>query len=744
MPSLVDLQTFIAEKNQGNPDPGGLSQDPRLIATPRPPKSEAAQAPAALVSEKGDELIAKARGYQKLNNEEERLARLFAQSKDIVQKKIEEDPTYGDRVLPELDAVSGDLGKLTEKLIDEADKVKIEFLKKEKPEWFQGSDAAVMGFLNEASFGQLTKIMGKVGEMIGDRPYEQIVEEKAEQMRLLQKAFPGSFTAGQVGSYLIPGSPAKLLFTKAASMGGKLAMKFAGSAASKLAANPRLAQAVLQSAGAGGAGAAAVGTVSGTLGSDLQDLSFDRGLEQGAMSGVMGAITGGAVPALGAGVKKTAEVASPYIRQAGRAVDKGLGGLVEQISGNKASTLRAFNRNAEAIKGASNTQAEIGANLVDFLQSQKSGLPEVQQAELLLEKLPPVNATRLLKHLQSAAGKGNNPGEDSGKKLLLEWANRFSSRMDSKGMVPASVMNEFKRDMQRAAEDAFGKETNHYLTNLKIGSRVARMSIEEAARAKGGEAGKLYVDLMGRAAGKVSLLKFMGRQLGNSVEVQEKRAEGFISNIFGKNKTVVQQRLADLDSKFGTNFLEQARNANYAKELGPNGVPQMLSTHPTGRSLIGMALGGAAGAAVGAVTGDSPKTGALIGAVASSPRAGAMMLGASSQITGFVRRMVANPEALARLAGRVQASGSPNAARQAATLRVPFEVRKVADAIYTSLQKDGPISAGGVTRLIADTPYFVGLVHYYDLAEQRMKNRDTKNALSNQIYQQEIARPPTQ
>lgn len=711
MPSLVDLKNIVE---------GGKEE--QSIAPVSAPKKE--------TYVKGDDLMAKAQGQLTAGDDEMRMAKLFNQSYEMVKQKMSEDSEYADRVSTDLKSLTGKKEAFLTKVIDEADQIKIDYLKQQNPEWFTSEKAGNYAFANSALFGQLSRIVGKAGELIDGRPYEQVVEEFAEKQRLLKKEFPTSSTIGDVAAFLVPGSPAKALFGKASQFGLKIAEK-AGPIVAKMASNPKILQSAIETAAAGGAGAAAVSGVQGTLGTDLETINLDRGAENAVSNGAMGALIGGGIPLVAASVSKTAEVSAPYIRRGAKSANNAVGSFIEQLSGTPQKTLRAFSRNSSEIKAAAGKEAEIGDNLVDFLTNQKkSRLPELKLADDLLDQLPEVNPKGMVNYLRSVKT-GTDPKLDSQVGLLNEWATRIEKKLGTGDKVNARAMREVIDDLQEAASDAFGKESNLYVSALKQASRIGRLDLVNTAKTQGGEVGQTYSQLMEKASEKVGVLKFIGKQLGRDLETQNKRAESFVSNIFGKNKDLVQQRLSDLDSKFGTNFLEQARNANYAKQLGDSGSPKVLSNLATGKALLGTVTGGAIGG----------PSGAVLGAAASSPRVGAAVLGASDKITGFVNRMVANPDAIARLAGRL--SSKPGNEKMVAQLRVPMEVRKLANEIYTSLTKDGPISAASTTRVIADTPYFIGLVHYFDVAERKMKSNNAVSGIARerQYQQSEIATP---
>jgi hypothetical protein len=719
-------------------------------ATPAPvPSPTPTPAPLASPPARGDDLMAKVQGRDSVPDEDTRMAKLFQQSQQLVQARMQEDPAYAQKIGGELQGLSGKSPEgYFQRVIDEGDTIKLDYLKKQNPDWFNSGEAARVGFFNEATFGQMSKIIGGAGVLLQGRDYNEVVAEKAEQFRLLQKAFPGSFKTGEAASFLMPGSPAKYLFEKAAGVGTHLVGKVLG----KVAENPkffeRLVRSAATSSAGAGAGSAAVGGVEGTLGTDLQTISFDRGVEQSLLRGAQGAVVGGA---LGAGFTAAAEGlsrATPAIRAGAGKVRDAVASGVEQLSGTPAEALRAFNRAPEVIKRAAGTEAQIGADLVDFLQTQRlSQLPEVAQANKLLEEMPAVDGRPVIGFLRSVKA-GLDPGKEAHVKLLGEWADRIEAAFPTQTVqtrfaqdgvgtkaitetttastaIPATRMREIVDEMQDAVRNQYGKESPFLASQLKQAARIARQSIVDMA-GKQGEIGADYVQLMQKAADKRGTLKFITKQLGTHPEVQQIRSEGFIRRVFGGNKDLVQQRMAELDSQFGTNFMELARNANYAKQINANGsgAPANFSNLSTGKALAGVVTGGAVGGAPGA----------LVGQAASSPRAGAAIIGASDAITGFVKRMTANPDVLERLAGRIapKAGTSAQAAKQMAQLRVPLEIRRLANDVLNTFQKDGPISAGSLTRVIADTPYFFPLVHYYEVAERRMKGKNIEQGLTAQ------------
>lgn len=832
----------------------------------------------------GDALIDQARQAADFTDSQKQMAGHIKGSLDLLIQKGKEDPQFGKRAAQSLGALKGE--DYAQKAIDLADEVKIDYLKKTFPDRFSGPQAAMTAFLNEATFGQMTRMIGGAGALLNGQPYEKVVAEKAEEFRLLSKAYPGLDLAGKAAAFLIPGSPVKALFESAAALGAK------GAAAiiKRVVKNPGLLSKVVGSAAGGAAGAGATGAAEGFAGKDLEaPFSLDRAAEQGTRDAEVGGALGAMAPLIGAGLERGIDLATPSIQRAAKGVSRVVAKGVEELSQTRAAALRAFNRNPEAMRAAYGTEKDIGPDLVDFLLNRnRSKIEEVHAADQLLDQLPDVPAGRLVGYLRGFAT-GVNPENDASIKRLQEWADRIEARLpvddaqkaaiarkrallsaqsdiqarqislrDDAGMksiarkrallsataesqgrqhagrqataeaenlglldkknatvpqlkaagaelearragtleeintseashkkaiegeragllerqraenarldeaeralrsspdlkIPARLMRTFVDELQDAASDQFGRESNLYKTALKIASRRERMAIVETAAAEGGDVGKLYVQTMAKAAEKVGVLKFIKKQLGKDVDTMAKNSQGFIDRVLGKNKDFVQTRMADLDTKFQTNFVERARQAQMASELGKGGTPSYFANIPTGRSMLGNSVGKTVGTAVGGVIGlvgggrhgqglggaaiGAPigrAIGGAVGTAASSPKLGALIVGSSDAVSGFVRTMLAKPEVLQRLAGQIAKAPSTDVGNRAlARLAVPWEIRRLAQEIQTTLTKDGPRSASSVVRLVADTPYFIGLVHYFDLMEQREKRNDLRGGIQS-------------
>jgi hypothetical protein len=599
LPSPTPTPTPAPDNSAPLPSLAQLAQ-----TTARPPSPQPSPTPAPL---RGDDLMVKAQATQSLDDGETRLVKLFTQSKDLVDSRMQQDPAYANEVMKRLQDHEGP--DLVHAMIDEGDKIKIDFLKRQDPSRFNSAEAAKSAFFNTATFGQLSRIVGlagiaadKLSGMTGGavtapgiqgRSYSDIVQEEGEKFRLLQKAFPKSDIAGQAAGFLIPGSPVKELFEKAAGLGSAAA----GKLLSRMVQSPGLLAKAAQSAAAGAAGAGAVGAVEGTLGKDLDGISFDRGGETSLASAVGGGALGATLPVAGALLSAGGKTGAPIVRNAARGARDLVAGGIEQLTGTDVDALRAYNARPAAIRQAAGGQAEIGKNLVDFLQSHKqSPLPEVQLAKDILPQLPAVSAQKVVDFLETVPGDARPDIKSAREVLQRDWAPWVRNKLgpDLENVRPEKL-REVVDDLQDVVRNQYGKDSPILPALLKEAGSIARESIVggagdnilavarpglttrqvgqlKDALVSGKSASELsnfikpgvtqdaldtaknsaiYTQLMEKAAEKRDVLKFIGKQLGSTQEMQSRNAEGFIRRIFGSNKEVVRARLMDLDSKFG-------------------------------------------------------------------------------------------------------------------------------------------------------------------------------------------------
>lgn len=719
----------------------------------------------------GDALITEANALTLPKPEEKMYVNNFQNSYRLIKQKAQQDPDFAKNTITKLNEISSRKNpeELETAVRDAADNIKIEFLKQQKPELFNSPSAAIAGFVNSSSFGQLSKIWGYADEQINGVPFEQSVVQHAEELRLLSKAYPKSDIAGNVASFLIPLSPVAQLFGKALSLSSK-ATKIAGPMMERMSRNPEFAKKVFQSTLGGAMGAAAVEGVKGTLGEGLEEFSPDRGVKDALSASIPGGFLGALVPVAGKGIRNTLE--SKTVREAvigaTNTIDDVSGRLVKSLTGTDAGAIRAFNKNPVAVKGALNKEAEIGERLVNLVNSDASRFIEVKAAKKLLPDIGEVDVSTVIGTLTNTAKK--LAGADPELRRVVsgpfqEWVKNINA-IAKNGRISAVEAYRIKEQLQENAKRAFGQTFNKFTDTMYLkASRDMRIAIEKAALETGDDIGLKYVQNMRLAQKKVSLMKFIGKKLGSNAVIQMERSEGFTKNMFGANKKYLQGRMAELDNRFGTNFVDNARMSQRARQLGESGVPELLPTQTTGRSSLGIRAGGALGSAIGGVTGAAiagpmgagigagagSVVGGGIGAIASSPKVASVLLGASDNISGFTRQLFQNPEVLQIMSGKLSKIRPKNSERsfrgirgedaelvdsinkEIARIRIPIEVRRIAQEIENSLSKDGPMTATGFVRVAADSPYFIGLVHVFDSIEQRVARRERRKSIADMM-----------
>jgi hypothetical protein len=728
-----------------------------------------AKKPAAPAAQhvRGDDLMAEAHASIQATDEEKRLASLFQQSMQMVKAKAESDPAYGEKIQSELGGLAEKGGAdFFNRVIDEADGFKVEALKKENPHWFNSGEAARVGFFNSATFGQMSKIIGAVGTVAQKIPgvttahdgqsYEEIVTAEAEKFRLLQKAFPGSFTVGDAAAYLVPGSPAKVAFSKTASFSTKVV----GKALERLAKNPQalsgLARATVEAGAAGAGGAGAIAGVSGGLGTDLEEFSLDRGVREGVFASAVGGVAGAATAPAGAAFMAGAEKVRPFAQRWANRIASYSDEVVEGLTGTPAKAIRAARSRGAELRAAYGSEGKLGLRLAEKLDAiDDAGLPERKAADALLPQMGELNVSKVLR----TAPAGATPAEARAYAgIQKEWDAHLTKIVERHGgtldNAPAAAVRECIDQLQREGRrlGAYGAGSGDNLTGSVLREHAAVLRAELLTHATSfGKTGERYTKLMEKAASKWETYEYIRKELGRD---PEKAGERLLANLFGRNKEIMRQRMRSFDETYGTSFLKEAEDAHMARMLGPGGNPQWLPAQPTGRSNLGFIASTTAttlGTAAGYVTGDTA-TGAGVGATlggvvaaASSPKVAARMLGASDSMTGFVKAMVARPDALARVAGKYAGKAGSEAlfrgngvfhasraakeavqaqdraAVQLERLKVPVQIQRLAQQVYRTLQKDGPVSAASTTRIIADSPYFLGLVHYFDVAARSSK-----------------------
>jgi hypothetical protein len=216
---------------------------------------------------------------------------------------------------------------------------------------------------------------------------------------------------------------------------------------------------------------------------------------------------------------------------------------------------------------------------------------------------------------------------------------------DQSGNIPAVAYREIRKELDQLAVDAFGKESNKFITAVKMARHQMADDLVQTAKASRNTE---YVDAMQSMADKLRKADDLKAFLGKSAQTREQRAESFISTLFGKNKEERQKAVTAMGEIFGEDFIQQSKLASLAAELGEGGKPSILPRQFTGRSALGPILSGGIIATGGGA-------GSVIPMALSSPRLSSLALGAADATASQGGK-------LARQLGRFQPIASRTAA----------------------------------------------------------------------------------
>lgn len=698
---------------------------------------------------RGDDVIQSALDNHRLQGADKQRARILQMNHPYVMQKVKSDPAFAQKFW---EATYDQPAEAMEQFIfDEGDNIRIEQLKAVDPK-FNSDEAASQAFVDELAFGQLGKVLrgghkalsamkerGMMPE--GWNPSaleiseEDFVDQQVEKYRLLEKAYPGKSFLSRAAAYAIPSSPIGKVFKIASEMlpAGKMVAKVAGklpggaemgpglSIIGKINQSPVMRKAA-ESALRGGVGTAAVRAPGNFFGRGTEDFDWERGLEETATEGLFGSFVAGAIPLAAGGAVAAIESGVPLkaFNKAGEAVDS----AIAFGTGVQKGALQKYVKNPSAIKSAAGKEEALAARMVNKLLTEKnSKLPERQAADSLLDQLPNVDAKAMLE-------KFNVP-----KKLVPEKARQvpdlikhlefINARIKESGhtpdSVPSRVMREIVDELQVSLDGEFGKSSAWGKEILKQVQGEGRRAIEDGA-SRAGKVGQDYIANMRLVAGKRKLLDYMTSKLGNNPNRIEQNSINFIKRLYGPNQEIALAKMRAFDQKFKTSFAQEIENISVANQLGPTGSPQLFPANRLtggvlgGSGAYGMASGVSNIAQGNIVQGTAQMIGTAAMAAKTSPKAMAGVMGASAKLGEIPRMLLSDPAVLQK----IRANGS-----------VPIEIKELAKFVQDALIKDGPISAQSNLRIIADSPYFLGLVTAMDAAQQQAGKAAGRSVISN-------------
>jgi hypothetical protein len=234
----------------------------------------------------------------------------------------------------------------------------------------------------------------------------------------------------------------------------------------------------------------------------------------------------------------------------------------------------------QAVKGKA---YQIGQSLVDNIYNPWDKIPEAQNIKEIAQKIPSVSSTALQKTLTSHIIENPVAELKPVNDKIIQKMNEIGSiaKQNSNGELTAPDLINIRQQLDKVIDNGFGQEANSYITALKD----TRHTIKDMLLQSANESGiPEYADQMKSFANKLDLVDKLKSKLGANVKQGEDHAEGFISNLFGKNRTNTQETLKDFDQAFGTDYYNQANAAHLADYLNPEGKLPIFTKWPTGRS----------------------------------------------------------------------------------------------------------------------------------------------------------------
>lgn len=315
------------------------------------------------------------------------------------------------------------------------------------------------------------------------------------------------------------------------------------------------------------------------------------------------------------------------LQAAGRAVqsaERGAARTASELTRISPDALEAGSTKAgrEMLKKNFGQQYKIGQELVDEIDDvafNKHIIEDAQTVREALNKMPDIDLENTIKSLQASKikrantdplpweAKANAQIDDIIKSLRRDRGKPTTTTspiLDAQGRpivnetpavknttaTPSEFMN-LRQSMDKQIK--WDDETKEVVESaLRNARETMRADLLNAAKKTGNaDYEAAMIDLSNKLQARDNLLDVLGR----NNRTRENRAEAFVKNLYGANKTQIQERVKELDRLLNTDYAERARAADLASEFGPEsgGTPGLLPQHATGKSMLGLAAGGA-------------------------------------------------------------------------------------------------------------------------------------------------------
>lgn len=310
-----------------------------------------------------------------------------------------------------------------------------------------------------------------------------------------------------------------------------------------------------------------------------------------------------------------------------------LKGIASELSGISRETLETASTKQgrqKLIEMAGKTN-EIGDQLLDVLDNIDEHYKFNSQINLALADMPEISTVNVVKSLEDDLAKLKS-GLKTGPKVQAADAieNQVKALKELPDKISAVDFRNMRKDLDYAVN--FEKEGSDLINDaLKRARTQAKEDLIGAA--KGTDYAKDMADYSRILQARDDLYQIIGKRS----DVRERRIEGFLNNLFGKNKTAQQKVVKNLSDILGDDLFEQTKLSTLANEIVKEGKIPVFASQTTGRTLRGD-IGTGAQIGLGLMTGQPTlvATGLGTGAL-SSPSFAPRILGATrmaSQIPG--------------------------------------------------------------------------------------------------------------
>lgn len=385
-----------------------------------------------------------------------------------------------------------------------------------------------------------------------------------------------------------------------------------------------LGGALMPLAKTGLAGATLAGGIEGVatgLTGQMVNVGEGKNLSAGEFATDIGLST--VLPGVGAGLKKVVNpVFTKFINPAVTRLASELSGISAEAL-NVAST-KTGRRKLVEMAGKSK---EIGDRVLNSLENIDDNFHFEADLQNALSNMPKISTKPLIESLTQSIESLKSGLQTTPKKRAAEYLqNEIKAFKRLPKQLDAIDFRNMRKDLDYAIN--FDEVGSDLISNALANTRkTAKQSLIDASK------GTDYEPVMKHYADVLDTRERIFNIIGKKPHIREGRIEGFINNLYGKNKTARQELLKDLDKVLGENFTEETKLATLANEIVKDGnkIP-FFPTQTTGRSLMGT-LGSLGVAGTGVVTANPALIAAGAGGfAASSPAIVTRGLGALNAI----------------------------------------------------------------------------------------------------------------